>query len=436
MRYFKLFLLLSAFAFGGALIGAQSANASSIYDDIIRTTDKVEIGWDSNGCSPIDITDTWASVMSGSSGTIGDNSFVWLGTNAIKYPDMSTSWNARNSWGVTNVTNNGDKKTAIVWYVGTFVPDVNFYDYGSVQQAWLAKSGQFVNYFEIHYDKRYHSSCTVYVDNAQQQSDNTIGGVTIGQNPVISDLFELFFAYNVNVIYPPNYEGSGIPDAPPIPIDYTDWTPDWYVSFGFDYEVTIHDTNFNTFDDNPFLCESGLAPAITWEIKNSSDTVLYSGIQSPTMQIVRKLPVSSQEQTYTISGIYNCGEDDLQFNQYGTLEFTLTDTGLLVQPSVQDCFQGDFPFTFDINACMTFFSPIFNLLSFGQITLGESWNYGNTGCGYFTVIDDWLGLPDGTQICPQFSSTIRNAVTPFLSVILGLITLTFLARLDNNRGGI
>lgn len=455
MRRTLLFLLFFGSAIGGALIGAPSVNAQSAFDNTVQPTST----WGGN----CDFSDVFSQLVTLSPSSGGNGS----GTSQLAGCDL---WYAKAS--------------------GSTAPWSNSFEWSEFRDSWSSADSWFL---QSRSDNNYHtftfSNSQMYLFYDELSTNNTAvlmdtfcsvddpcwsvilsyDSLPSGYDVVISvtksvvnlpsspNLYgtELMFAWqtselqfpaliqpflidgNYSVDYPPLYDGEDISDLEPLPpVDYTDWTPDWYISFGFDYEVTIHDTNFNTFDDNPFLCNSGLAPVVHWTIKDDSNNVLFSGTQSPTMQIVRKLPVSNSSENYSISGIYNCGDDDLQFDQYGVLNFTLTDTGLLQQAQLSDCFQGDLPFTFDIDACLGFFSPIFNLLSFGQIKLGESWNYGNTGCGYLTVLGGWVGLPNGTQICPQFSDTVRNVVTPFLSVILGLISLGFLSRLDNNRGGI
>lgn len=438
MRHFLLFLSLLSSLIGGALIGAPSANASSVYDDVIQTTNYF-------GTPSCDFSNNFPALidnapLSGGGGP-GQNplsgcNLQYARTTSSEFPDWQSFkdlWARADSWSLSTYG------TSPVYNVINISPSPSDFVFEDLGGGTLA----FTQY----------TTCTTLDPcfSVQVYDDGTPGyDATVYFTPIVypgldrlkiltrTDAldYKLYLIDgNYSVSYPPNYEGIE-PPVPEPPVDYTDWTPDWYISFGFDYEVTIHDTHFNTFDDNPFLCDTGLAPAVEWTIRDSSDDILYSGIQSPTMQIVRKLPVSNMEQDYSISGIYNCGPDDLQFDQYGVLDFTLTDTGLLQQTTLADCFQGDFPFIIDTNACMSYFSPIFSLLSFGQIKLDESWNYGNTGCGYLSVLHTWIGLPNSTMICPQFSDTVRNVVTPFLSVILGLVTLGFIARLDNNRGGI
>lgn len=447
MRYAKLFLLLLAFVFGGALIGAPSAKAASFGDNYVNTINPVYASLDGDNFG-IELND-WYNIIQG---THTAHPVVLTGCSTTQI-------------NLAIAKDDG----------GIFIRQHNQYQANvfGYNASFFGTSGTIGTVLEVTFQADAGASSLVFTDlDSTGYSGlffNISGGTTIfttriAQNPAVpgellvqcssSDSGQLastalppqgaswspgtthIFYSSYPVDYPVGFDGTDVPNVPPSPSAYTDWAPDWYISFGFDYEVTIHDSNFNTFDDNPFLCDDGLAPAIYWEIKDDSNVVLFSGTQSPTMQIVRKLPTSSSAEDYTITGIYNCGEGDLQFDQYGTLNFTLTDTGLLQQTSLQDCFQGDIPFVFDINACMEHFSSIFSLLSFGQIKLGDSWNYGNTGCGYLTVLHDWLGLPNGTQICPQFSETIRNTVTPFLSVLLGLVTLGFISRLDNNKGGI
>lgn len=92
-------------------------------------------------------------------------------------------------------------------------------------------------------------------------------------------------------------------------------------------------------------------------------------------------------------------------------------------------FSETFPFI-DFDACKNNVQSIANKLSFGKINFTDKIVAGNATCHQLNFFDDWLHLPSGYMVCPQFNSEIRSIITPFVTFILGIITFRFLV----NRG--
>jgi hypothetical protein len=44
-------------------------------------------------------------------------------------------------------------------------------------------------------------------------------------------------------------------------------------------------------------------------------------------------------------------------------------------------------------------------------------------CRELQALNVWLNLPDGYTICPFFSSTVRDTVTPFMVFALGITVI-------------
>jgi len=73
------------------------------------------------------------------------------------------------------------------------------------------------------------------------------------------------------------------------------------------------------------------------------------------------------------------------------------------------------------------------LVGVGMITLPGDWQNA-TECHTFNTFDTWLHLPNNEKtVCPQFSSTIRTAVTQFLSVALGMLVLGYVLRQSERK---
>lgn len=216
-------------------------------------------------------------------------------------------------------------------------------------------------------------------------------------------------------------------------IDYATYKPSWYVSNAIDFKANIHDTNFNTFDANPFTCSEGLAPVLHWTIYDLDNVLtLDSGVQSATAQIDYQFPKGMPTTRYQVSGYYDCGSTDpLQFDPDapGTYEFEITSAGTLNVNLMDDCVTETFPFI-NIEGCLNNMTIVLNLLSFNTINFANTWAFSDS-CRTLVVINGWLNLPPGYQACPQIPSFVRNVTTPFVTFALGLLTITFLAR---NKG--
>lgn len=95
-------------------------------------------------------------------------------------------------------------------------------------------------------------------------------------------------------------------------------------------------------------------------------------------------------------------------------------------------FTDQFPYI-NFDSCTQSFKNILNKLSFGKIDLRGNIPKTTTECHALNTFDDWLNLPSGYVVCPQFSTEIRDIVTPFVTFLLGIITFTFL--LNHGKNG-
>lgn len=212
------------------------------------------------------------------------------------------------------------------------------------------------------------------------------------------------------------------------PLDQAQYTPDFYISSILDNKAKFHDKNFNTFDDNPFTCTDETAPVLHYEIhRNSTNNILItSGVQSATAEINYDFGPAESQRDYTLLGWYDCGPNDvLQFTDQGRLQFSITTAGSQVFNLFEECLSADFPFIHP-EQCYENILTILNLLVFGEVKL-PSFSF-NPACHSLYMMDDWLNLPNGYQVCPQIPAFVRNVTTPFVAFMLGLITFGWLQK--------
>lgn len=242
------------------------------------------------------------------------------------------------------------------------------------------------------------------------------------------------FDGNYTINYPPNYEGVDVP-VPTDPPAESPATPNFYVSISVDFLATIHDTNFNTIDNVPFLCSDDLVPVLHWEIYkvNSSlpDELLASGTQSASMQIQYQFPVATERRDYSIVGTYECGDSPI-FIQSGVFNFAINQHGTLIDDWLAGCFLEVFPFV-DVPRCVLNMERVINMLSFGTFALSSDWNY-SSQCHTLTVLDEWIPTQD-KQVCAYIPQNVRDTITPFITFFLGLVTMMFITRTRESNSG-
>lgn len=405
----KIFFYLSTFLFSCtlALLGASSAYATSSVDDVITTVPSLPLK--NPLCEEKDITTNWLSILKGIQP--GDGEIT--GNLSSYYDDIDTALET-GSYAVTLYDFGGDNTNVFVAINNDNEFDATFVLSGGDYYLRVPSSSLgFIIYQnnDCKYDISYGGSYTIDI----AVSDDS--GIGYKINPFL-------VAYPID--YPDGYEGQIPPDTI-TPPENNDTTPNWYVSQSIDYKASIHDTNFNTFDGNPFLCGEDLAPVIRYEIIQDYDsTVLTSGVQSATAQIDYQFPKVDVDRQYNITGYYECFEgDNITFTDTSTFSFTITRQGLLKNDMFTECFLPDFPFV-DMNGCLNNIYTVINLLSFNTVGFNNNWR-SSPSCYNLTVLDDWLHLPN-PQVCPQFPSTVRNIITPFVLLMLGIVTIGFIAK--------
>lgn len=217
-----------------------------------------------------------------------------------------------------------------------------------------------------------------------------------------------------------------------------DWIPDINHVQSVDWKIKLQDRNFNTFDPVPFTCDQGLAPIIQYDLYNNDvdpNTPIDQGVFSPTIQYEYQAEDYGVETEFKLIGNYYCGdgEEEPSFSGQKTYYFTLNAIGTFV-PDTPSCFSETFPYV-DMDGCTAVIENLVNNLSFGAITFPD-WEVNSDGCHTLGPLGDWINVaPSSRTVCPQFSSTVRNTVTPFLTFVLGITIIGALiskTRLDSH----
>lgn len=391
IRYGQTGLLFTLSAFlltaVGALAGAPTASAASAWDSLVGTSPTLIVS-ESDGSNPENVSSSYGTLIQTACSSMIYNSFITAsnatnGTLTLIQDGLGTGY-------VTMLWSQAGGSLNFTTIGGNHVIQASYVDY----KISIIKTG----------------ASTYSCSNDFYMTSN----VTIAAGGVATK----FFYSNYTINYPPGFAGPAIPDSLP-----SQMAPDWTGNI-VNFVGTLSDSNFLTFDDVPFLCNDDLVPVLHWEISDSSG-VIDSGTMSASGQIGYNFPRVNESRDYSISGYYDCGDVGPNFSGTGTWNFTVDQYGSLVNTIFEECLKDEFPFV-DLPGCIENVFHFANLLSFGTITIGSGWS-ASTECYNLVIIDDWIHLED-PQVCPQFSSTVRNIVTPFVTFLLGLLSMAFLAR--------
>lgn len=422
----------------GALASAQPAHAATEFDDLINTTDELSIPCFSNVDSSKQSYNyepnlNWSQAINPAVTETGDFDNIYrynaYGGGTPTYIDdfwgeLQARLDDGTGWAVRAQTD------------GSTYGNITIY----VQSSSLGNA-----YFQSGVGLRIPSSYKVEITCQQDHRlvvgydyntrNNTIAGFPGGGNDG-----ELYFI-NVPITYPSGYEGIEPPTVPPAPGVVSDYVPDWYASEAVNWVVSLHDQNFNTFDGIEWTCSEdgnsiieggdGLAPVLYWQVwrddfpTEGENLLIDDGYQSATAPVMVELPINRDEaREYRVAGWYECG-GDVDFTDASNFTFVVNKTGVLDESAaLSNCISDEFPFIY-LDDC------IGNLLIFGKIALFGGATFNNnwsatTDCTTLNTMDDWLHLENPT-VCPMMPSYVRNIVTPFVTFLLGLITMRFLA---------
>lgn len=240
------------------------------------------------------------------------------------------------------------------------------------------------------------------------------------------------YLVNYPINYPAGYEGI----TPPSEIvEALHLKPEWTFISSAQWQGRFMDTNVATYDGISELytvCDDDLAPVIVGNISNGSGWIQEFTI-SATAQVEVTLPESTNPQTFTITGRYDCGGFGPEFDTDGVYTFDINQYGTVNNAFMENCVDMDLlgqfnPDGLDIPQCIENIQNIIGLLSFGQLKLNKNFeNIDSIECRNLQVIGGWMFKP-GAYICPQIPANIRNIITPFILLALGYLAANFLRK--------
>ena len=464
MRYLFYFLSLSIFVLLGALLGAPSTNAQSVYDETLQYSPTPYRIYDSNNQPALALQSTFevGQIIGG----IGNNSTAngFCGNNTInaQFPDVieHIRLSDRDYVIQSDTRLSGVNNRSIIIRINMENNRTPIYTWTENQVVATYQVGQVYEYTLIYRnDTQQVIACGIPAENSNQ--------LIYGQKPVLGFTSSTIIETNMPATYPPGYEGTIIaPVDPPIPpaIDV-----DYWVNYSYTNTTSILRAQYlnkqtdptsdlpdpisiywRLFVDAPIVTEGGSVvcesnrlvnvPFDTFQVcpdftpDATKQYYLYAQINPD------KNPELDDRLDYNITFKVNVFKIDFSKSSTGTTENC--EPGAILQfmnknciaPETIDfsqCFTEGFPFI-DPFECADNFALIFQFLTFGGIRFPE-WSH-DPQCKSLNTMDDWLNLPNGYTACPLFPSTVRMIVTPFIAFLLGIVTLGFIQR-HNQSGG-
>lgn len=405
-----------------APLGAQSAEAQSIYDEAYQITNRVEVSNDTLGCNE-DISLTWSTFIT-------DTNKWHSGNNATEMQQVKESYEtavANGRWGVTQQNKGTDDQRVSVYWTEDTSLSLTWYTDG------VLASG--VNYVTIMCSgDGVADPIAPYVMTWSDMQNKQQAGVFISY---IGANYYNLFVYTDYPNIPADYQGTTVIDEYTAPIAVEDMTAEMTVGV----KVTGKEIQFWNTTPTPPITINDRCQFILYEADGITE--IWSTEYAALCSTVHTVNVSDFEsyvlQLTVLRDITGDGLPDEPTGMFTTVvqvkgtnyEMTagsnwndITD-GVLMS----ECIVEDENFI-SITGCIENIKYVGTILSFDTIKFGETWSP-NDQCRQLTVLDDWLGLPDVT-VCPEIPSEIRNIVTPFITLALGLTVITFIAKKAGN----
>jgi len=415
-----LFLLVMVLGASGALIGAQSVKAASLYDDDMQITTTLHLS--NNDGDSIEVEYQDLGVLTAeycSDEVLGRlNTAISSGTVVISQTNLDSGFSSGIKDHV-NIYFNPTANLPLVWGGG-------YVEFSPAERIQLYITNGGLNY-----------GC--YNSGAVNTGGPVSTNPTLGWNE-----HDFIFASTANPNYPPDYEGPTVPTEPGESTD--GYTP----KIGY---TLFDDMRLQALPYNPEFC---LPTTLGGCLEPYYKYTLTTGVTQVDQKILKqnefyKYQYLDKEATYILKVEFAQPgppaallDPDLQLN---AIQFTIVaalgfqsnspdtgdcelndgvlDCGIAPIADLTNCFDENFPYV-DLVDCVDNMKNVITLLSFNTLKFGNSWQTPD-GCHTLTVIGDWLNLTNRT-ICPQIPQAMRDIITPFITLGLGLTTVLFLGR--------
>ena len=472
----KIISLVFIFAFAFALAGQSEAHAVSSFDNNYRTVNSLHYGDTFGGITCSDVQYEQDDINA-----FIENSYYWRsGYFSQNIVDDYNTALASGTVYYSQVTDtryiDGNEFSFIRISFSTTPLNLTFSGNNVITDTTGLQKIQFAT---IH-SRTGANNCGLEIWSGYNGYENIISN-KIGTTNDFS--FENYLSIGINSItYPENYEGDNIKETITLPATNLIYQPIIEVTgsqenFTAKYKGKALDPNTSGFPDMTSIRylitdknspdpTSPIGTEIICPITELSLTATYSYSEHCQGGYFDK--IDGNKMYALVSGFYiagNAGQTGYVFNEVTynitykmvsidlnmtenlyTINTSTCDNGTIdgmggyatncsnLNSTAQDylnaCFSEEFPFI-DINSCTRTFGSVLSLLTFNQINFVGSFDDFGSNCTQLSILDNWLNLPQDYELCPAFSSEVRNTITPFMSFLLGLVAIRFLTNKEN-----
>lgn len=421
----KVFLTVLSM-FGLSLMFNQTSHAVSQFDTFIRY-DNQSILLDFNRsfytCIPepkINWTTDWQDLMN-------DQEYWTFGDTGSKFQEYHDAFNqakAHGSYVVYSYWNNFQSSDGTTVYVA-YSPSKMELKWTENQVGVVAKDTTDVYYVSF---QVIGSRCKISAWPAGRSSIMSFG---VPDNTTsTSGRYYYHYSKNLDTQLPDGYEGV-------IPADFEPYIPpDNSESLDFKYIINDKNMKLQSTTESPPIKENTMCMfAYSVKMEDGSESTGQIGEQSHetcTDEINfdvfeygdYKITFSTFDDLNN-DGIYNqieenTGNKTKEVKVDGGIHDSTTQS---FNDLMAECINDQAPFI-HLDKCTQVAGKLLSMMTFNKSYFGTQWTT-NDECRNLVVLGNWIGVGHKT-ICPMFPQSIRNIVSPFVTLLLGLIILKFI----------
>lgn len=446
-KFITLTLLAIMIAMTSTIMITNDVNATSAYDGVRINDGTLDWEGDVFGCPNLDIATTWYNTLADSAN--------WRPSFYSASAVSSLDYSINNNLPYGAYTENGEEGISkpYIWWSATNDVVIDYYMNGTVPTARI--TGSALRRIGFARSWEYTSGCTPYLMDV-----GTVTTMDIANNkPNVTGSYSpskfsirSYLAYVTTNTQPEGYEGQD---------PYTN-IPDLGTAPTIRAKVNDMEGEFSVTSEIP---ETG-ADKVYWfitygTIEGTPAIQTWEGTDVPTMPLLFTFPYKATETedesmgTYHIRAWYTDSE--------GTATSSETEIRVVLKDGVfnvfdQECtadeclnvgvgdnaisldfaeceFSAEYPFI-DFDGCINKVKIVLGIINMDKIKYGDEFKGNNTAqCHTLTVFDDWLNLSGSNKtVCPVFPQAMRDIITPFMLLGLGMITIGFLGKHGEDKG--
>jgi hypothetical protein len=469
-------------ALGITTIGVN-VSATSIYDNVFTpSTTSIKLKrYADVECNEVDITNSWGGGFSSPANWISGYS----GDNAQDVIDaFNVAVTNGNGWAISQMIQKGntgavasisppapndasayapdyisgqDTMYAILTFNASITNYVGFTDAWGLKFAYMGSTDSTPTYTVLIFQD---TDCNIKVYGSGKYTWAGYGTSIFNKSWLGSDTTDFAgiatnkpYFVNSPITYPESYEGE-------IPLDSEPQVETLETAPTIEYHIQDLNGTFNAKD----IPETG-ADKLKWfitygSIEGQPQVRTWEGEDIPQTPLEFTFPYMAKGTEddiwglYTIRAWYTDSEGiatseetiikvilkDDQFNNFngtctGEVCLDTPISGSAVKLNFDECQLSEtYPFI-DIDGCINKIKVVLGIINVDKIKYGENLKGHKAGCHTLTVFNNWLNLTaENSEVCPVFNEEIRNIITPFMMLGLGMITITFLGKHGEDKG--